>query len=111
MATAFLTSAEYDSDLVKSYYQQFLGRSPDAAGLAGWWRRLEGDDRANRGGRDPLAPRKATRSGRSGSPLRLSGRCMNCPAEGLRGRTSRSTIKCEEEQGSAGLQMANRFGQ
>ncbi len=36
MAWGFLTSPEYDGDLINSYYQQFLERSVDSAGLAGW---------------------------------------------------------------------------
>jgi hypothetical protein len=36
VAAAFFTSTEYVQNLVLAYYQEFLGRLADAAGLAGW---------------------------------------------------------------------------
>ena len=36
VAGAFLSSQEYRTDLVEAYYVQFLGRTADPAGLAGW---------------------------------------------------------------------------
>ncbi len=36
VAVAFLTSTEYRTDLVNSYYAQFLRRPADPAGLVAW---------------------------------------------------------------------------
>ncbi len=36
VADGFLTSLEYQTKLVTSYYGQFLQRAPDPVGLTGW---------------------------------------------------------------------------
>jgi hypothetical protein len=41
VAAAIFGSAEYQQDLVELYYQEFLGRNADPAGLAGWEAQLK----------------------------------------------------------------------
>ena len=42
MAQGFLTSEEADVQLVDSYYAEYLGRTPEPSGQAGWLGALTG---------------------------------------------------------------------